>query len=73
MPITKDEILTVKAPFKVRDDRRKKARPITVAGFSKNDPLGVGGGIFPDMPTAYFEDGGWLLAADLMKHYSIVR
>ena len=57
-------------PFKVRANGKKKTS--TVIGFSQNDPTGTGGGIFPDMPCAYFEKGGWLLVADLLEHYQLV-
>ena len=69
--ITDSEIEQIAAPFDVRPDRKKRIS--TVVGFSQNDPLGVGGGIFPDMQTAYFKNGGWLLLSDLMKHYSLAN
>ena len=71
MTITEEQIQNVSAPFKVRKPGRKTIS--TVTGFSQNDPLGVGGGIFPDMPTVYFENGGWLLVSDLMRHFELVE
>ncbi len=72
MPITVEEMNAATAPFKVELDGKRRV-PIIVEGFSENDPLGVGGGIFPDMPAAYLKSGGWLLVKDLMCHYSIVQ
>lgn len=60
------------APFKVRSKRDPKDVG-TVTGFSQNDPLGVGGGIFPDMPTAYFEGGGWVLLDDLCAYQELAE
>lgn len=51
--------------------RDGKKRTATISGFGENDPLGVGGGIFPDMPVAYFEGGGWCLVADLIEHWDL--
>ena len=59
-----------KAPFKVVD-KRKKGNPITVKGFSENDPHGVGGGFFANIPCVYFEEGGWILVDDLLKYYEL--
>lgn len=70
MPITETELRNTEAPFVVKDDHTGTAA--TVIGFTDNDPLGVGGGIFPDMPTAHFKGGGWLLVADLVANNSIV-
>jgi len=70
MPITEDELRGVKAPFKVRADNDGTVG--TVIGFSDNDPLGVGGGMLPDMPTAHFSGGGWCLIQDLMNHQSLI-
>lgn len=64
------EWMKAKAPFKVKP--KAGGKPVTVVGFSQNDPLGVGGGVFPDMPTCYFKSGAWLLVSDLMKHYELV-
>lgn len=69
--ITAEQMRSVTAPFNVRRPGHKRVSTIT--GFSRNDPLGVGGGIFPDMPTAYFEGGGWLLVKDMMRHYELVE
>ncbi len=66
--IERHEIEVLEAPFDVLNDKGERS---TVTGFSQNDPLGVGGGMFPDMPTVYFESGGWLLLEDLMRHYSL--
>ena len=67
--MTKDELLSQKAPFEVTEKGKKKK--LTVEGFKQNDPLGVGGGIFPDMPVAYFKGGGWLLVDDLIDNYDL--
>lgn len=69
--MTKNELAKAKAPFKVR--YRGKKRVAIVTGFTQNDPLGVGGGIFPDMPTAHFKNGGWILVDDLIKNYEMVK
>lgn len=65
-----DELKTISAPFKVRFKGKKKVSIVT--GFSQNDPIGVGGGMLPDMACAYFEKGGWILVDDLLKHYELV-
>lgn len=65
---TKD-LENVNAPFDVisiKDGSRH-----TVKGFAENDPLGVGGGFFPNIPVVYFEGGGWLLLDDLLSYYEI--
>lgn len=80
MPIKENEIKDVECPFLIvadclRGPRKglpKKQKPSKVIGFSENDPLGVGGGIFPNNPTVYFEKGGWLLLSDLMRNHTIV-
>lgn len=63
------------APFQVRCTigSKRDRRPVTVIGFTRNDPAGVGGGLLPDMPTAYFEGGGWLLVSDLRRYYEVVE
>jgi len=60
------------APFVVRCCLGRRSKPARVIGFSQNDPGGVGGGLFPDMATAYFESGGWILVGDLRRYYEIV-
>ena len=63
------DLQNVKAPFDVlsiKDGSRH-----TIKGFAQNDPLGVGGGFFPDIPVVYFEGGGWILVSDLLRHYEI--
>lgn len=63
------DLQNVTAPFDVlsiKDGSRH-----TIKGFAQNDPLGVGGGSFPDIPVVYFEGGGWLLVSDLLRHYEI--
>jgi len=64
-----------KAPFFVRCliGRKRDRKPLKVVGFTPNDPHGVGGGLFPDMPTAYFEGGSWLLVSDLGRFYEVVE
>lgn len=69
--ISQEQLSVVEAPvtvYSVHD-----GRSATVTGFSKNDPLGVGGymGIIPDLATAYFEGGGWCLVRDLCQHWSL--
>jgi hypothetical protein len=81
MPITESEIKSIECPFFIvtdcqrgpRKGQPKKEKPSKVVGFSGNDPLGVGGGIFPDNPTVHFEKGGWLLLSDLMHYHTIVK
>ncbi len=68
--ITRTEIEGLKAPFAVVGPKGDRSM---VTGFSQNDPLGVGGGMFPDMPTVHFESGGWLLLKDLLSHYELER
>ena len=63
-----EQLKSMKAPFDVVD---KKGNRHTIIGFKQNDPLGVGGGIFPDMPVAYFQGGGWLLVSDVLRNYEI--
>lgn len=70
--MTEQELRSAKAPFKVRSTRTPKRHVATVVGFSQNDPLGVGGGLLPDMPTVYFKGGGWLLVRDLLANYELV-
>ena len=81
MPITEQEMKKAKAPFYIKCDCARGPRkglplkagdPSKVTGFSDNDPLGVGGGIFDDYPTVYFEKGGWLLVEHLMRYHTIV-
>ena len=79
--IKENEIKNIKCPFKVANHYKigKKKGEINsntiaeVTHFSGNDPLGVGGGIFPNNPTVYLKGGGWLLLTDLMRYYSIVK
>ena len=68
--MTLEQLKSAKAPFKVKSIHDGEV--VTVKGFSENDPLGVGGGIFPDMPVAYFEGGGWLLVKDLLVNFDVV-
>ena len=81
MPITEQQIKTVKAPFYVvgdclrgsRKGQPRKEKPSKVIGFSGNDPLNVGGGLLPNNPSVYFEGGGWGLLTDVMKYHTIVK
>jgi len=65
------DIVNRPTPFNVRSIHGRR-RIATIEGFSKNDPLGVGGGLLPDMPTVYFKGGGWLLVKDLLENYELV-
>lgn len=67
--MTEQELKAAQAPFFVvsKHDRTQA----TIVGFSENDPLGVGGGLFDDMATAYFDGGGWCLVRDLMRHWDV--
>lgn len=67
--MTKNELLAARAPFAVVS--KYDGHRATVEGFSQNDPLGVGGGVLPDMPVCYFEGGGWLLAEDLLNNFEL--
>jgi len=68
--MTRDELRAATVPFRVRFRGTTKKTSVVI-GFSQNDPLGVGGGIFPDMACAYFEKGGWLLLDDLLEYYEL--
>ena len=59
----------MRAPFPVVS--KHDGHRAVVKGFSENDPLGVGGGLLPDMPTCHFEGGGWLLAQDLLDNFDL--
>jgi len=80
MPITKEQLKETKVPYLIVADCRagkrkglpKKEQPSTVVGYSVNDPLGVGGGIFDTNPCVYFKSGGWVLLSDFVKNHSIV-
>lgn len=71
MTIREEELVELAAPFKVVSDH--DGSEAVIVGFSENDPLGVGGGMFPKMPTVYFESGGWCLLSDFMRHWSLPR
>ncbi len=81
MSIDIEELRNIKCPFKVAIDYKigkKKGTPnknniAHIVGFSENDPLGVGGGLFPNFSVVHFKNGGWLLVEHLMKYYSIVE
>jgi hypothetical protein len=65
-----NDLADISVPFKVRE---KESRSVAVViGFSQNDPLGVGGGLFPSFQTVYFEGGGWLLLQDFLDNYTLV-
>ena len=67
----KQELAEQKCPFDVKHIDGKDDDVITVIGFCQNDPLGVGGGMLPDMPVAHFKNGGWMLIADLLTYYEL--
>ena len=64
-----EDLKKAKAPFIVVS--KKDGSTATVKGFAQNDPLGVGGGVFPDIPVVHFEGGGWLLVDDFLRHYEL--
>lgn len=66
-----DEIRDLEPPYQVRLIGSGK-KPITVTGYSENDPLGAGGGLLPTTPTVCFKEGGWLLLADLLANFELV-
>lgn len=57
------------APFRVVSVHNGNEAIIT--GFSENDPLGVGGGMLPNLATVYFDGGGWCLVSDLLEHWEL--
>lgn len=65
-----EDLKKVKCPFDVVC-KLPNGSGGTVIGFAQNDPLGVGGGIMGDIPVVYFKRGGWLLLADLLRHYEL--
>jgi hypothetical protein len=67
--MTFEELQAQTAPFRVVSVHDGHEAIIT--GFTKNDPLGVGGGMLPPLATVYFEGGGWLLVVDLLKHFNL--
>lgn len=69
MPITREQLVGLEAPFELISDG--DGRRATVTGFSETDPLGVGGGMLPHMPCAYYEGGGWNLVEDMMRYFSL--
>jgi len=64
-----EELKAAKVPFDVISTQGHTSR---VIGFTQNDPLGVGGGAFEDMPCAWFEGGGWLLVSDLLRYHELL-
>ncbi len=64
-----EELEGIQAPFKAFYQGKGKAHEVT--GFTQNDPLGVGGGFFPDQPTVHFKTGFWLLLPDFLENYEL--
>ncbi len=71
--MTKEDLLKAEAPFLVVKKGGTRTLTLIVEGFTANDPLGVGGGLFPDMPAVFFKGGGWLLVTDLIRNYDLVE
>lgn len=65
-----EELKKMKAPFGVVCKIKGGSDGIVI-GFKKNDPLGVGGGVFPDIPVVYFKGGGWITVDDLLQNYEL--
>lgn len=69
--MTFSELQSIKVPFDIYNRKHKYIG--TVSGYTKNDPLGVGGGLLPDMPCVFTKNGGWLLMADFLNNYVLVK
>ena len=63
------ELQKFKIPFNVYGPRDKYQG--TVIGYSQNDSLSVGGGLFPNIPCVHFKSGAWLLVSDFLNNYKI--
>jgi hypothetical protein len=69
--MTEQELMKMVAPFTAVS--KHDGHEVVATGFSQNDPLGVGGGLFPNNPTVHFEKGGWLLVSDFIKNFDLKK